>query len=163
MNKRQVKTCIKVLKTKDMDLRPALQKAIVDDGTLYVTDGYVVLEICDVKEDMNGRCFTLDTLIKWNAVNTKSTDMLDYTLASTNFDSVPQIKKLIGDIFEPTAGAKFNIDKLKLCTDFLGVKNVKLQVSKSNPHLYQVIPCNMDEMDIMTKAMGSKAYIMGVK
>ena len=152
-----------MLKTKDLDYRPALQKLLVSDGKMYATDGYVVFEICDVKEDMNGKCFTLDTLIKWNALNTKSTDMLDMSLAEENKDSVPQIKNLIGDDFEPCSNLRFNVYKLKLCTDFLGVKNIRLESSKNNKYLYKVIPICEDEMDIITKALGSKAYIMGVK
>ena len=163
MNKRQVKACIKILKTKDMDLRPALQKVLVDDGTMYITNGYVVFEVGDIKDYMLDKCFTLDTLIKWNATNTKATDIIGCEYAEKNDDIVPQIKKLIGSDFEPATNAKFNIDYLKLCCDFLGVKNVKLEVSKSNKNLYQVVPCNPDEMDIITKAMESKAYIMGVK
>lgn len=160
MNREQVKAIIKLLKSKDLDTRPALKQVFEQGGYLWATDGYVALEVCEVKDEMKGKRFTFETLVGWYATHTKKTDRLGTDLATDNDLQVPEMEKLLHKEYGvPKETPRFNIDFVKLACDFLGVKSITLEQSEK---CYRVKPLIEDEMDIMTRAMESKAYVMGL-
>lgn len=160
MNREQVKAVIKLLKSKDLKTRPPLQQVFEQGGYLWATDGYVALEICEVKEEMKNKRITLEALIGWYATHTKKTDRLGTDIMTDNEYQQPDMDKLLHTTYEkPTEPPKFNVDYLKLACDFLGVKSITLE---QHENCYRVKPLSESEMDIMTRAMESKAYVMGL-
>lgn len=160
MNREQVKAIIKLLKSKDLDTRPALKQVFEQGGYLWATDGYVALEVGEIKDEMKGKRFTFESLVGWYAVHTKKTDRLGTDLATDNDLQVPDMEKLLHKEYStPKETPRFNIDFMKLACDFLGVKSITLE---QNENCYRVKPLIEDEMDIMTRAMESKAYVMGL-
>lgn len=159
MNGRQVKEIIKLLKTKDLDGRPVLQQVFESGGFMWVTDGYVALELFECREQTLGKCAKLGTLQRWFATSSNK-DIFDGWDELT--DAMPEMCKIIhGDWVEPSS-IKFDIKKLKQCCDFLNCTMFTIKVSSKNSNLYQVIPIN-SKMTTLELAMESKAYIMGLK
>lgn len=160
MNREQVKAIIKLLKSKELNTRPALKQVFEQGGYLWATDGYVALEVCEIKDEMKGKRFTFESLVGWYATHTKKTDRLGTDLATDNDLQVPEMERLLHKEYgEPKEAPRFNIDFMKLACDFLGVKSITLEQSEK---CYRVKPLIEGEMDIMTRAMESKAYVMGL-
>lgn len=159
MKKAQVKAVVKLLGKKDLDTRPALQQVFERDGRLWATDGYVCFDICEVKDSVKGKRATVSDMKAWLA-NAKTLDIFDH-FTDNEFDE-PAMALLLDSEFEPCGDFCVNVDYLKLACDFLTCKSFSLERSKTNPNLYRVVP-NEGEQDIMVKAMGSKAYVMGVE
>lgn len=159
LTQRQVKEIVKLLKTKDLDGRPALQQVFESGGFMWATDGYVALELFECREQTLGKCATLGTLQRWLATSSNK-DMFDGWESLT--DAMPDMCKIIhGDWVEPT-NIKFDIKKLKQCCDFLKTTQFTLKTSTKNSNLHMVIPVN-DGLSVLERAMDSKAYIMGLK
>ena len=161
MKRSQVKTIINLLKSNDLEFRPALQKMFVQDGYMWASDGYIALEIGEFGGDYADKCCTLNHLKEWYATHSKKTDMLSIDDFVKNKDSAPAMNQLLHVEFEPATDIKLDIDKLKLCCDFLGIKKFSLEQATKNKHLYRIKP--LESLDIMVSAMGSKAYIIGLK
>ena len=161
MTRNQVKVIINLLKSKDLEYRPAIQKIFVQDGYMWASDGYIALEIGEFSGDYTDKCCTLNHLKEWYATHSKKTDMLSTDDFVKNEDNTPAMTQLLHVEFEPATEIKLDIDKLKQCCDFLGIKKFSLEQATKNKHLYRIKP--LDDLDIIISAMGSKAYIMGLK
>ena len=161
MNEREVKEIIKLLKTKDLDLRPALQQVFENKGILWATDGYVVFEICEVGDNLKNKCATLHDLRRWLVDHPKGTMFDDFRELE---DQVPDIDILVhyGDYIDVQTSPKLDIKKLKQCCDFLYCTMFTIKVNSENPNLYQIIPIN-SKMNSLELAMDSKAYMMGLR
>ena len=162
MNRQQVKAIIKLFKRTTLRNRPGLRKVFEQGGHLWATDGYVLFDICEVKDEMFGKQVDLDELLKWYAVHRKDTDCVPKTIFTNNTDNVPNIASLIKGEFVPKERVLFRIDDLGLACEFLGIKSVSLAVNSINENLYLVKPVNDAEMPIMIRALESKAYVMGM-
>lgn len=60
-NKSQIKAIIKLLKSKATDGRPTLKQIFEQGGFLWATDGYVALELGEVRDSVKGKRVTLET------------------------------------------------------------------------------------------------------
>ena len=159
LTQRQVKEVVKLLKTRDLDGRPALQQVFESGGFMWATDGYIALELFECREETLGKCATLGTLQRWLATSTNK-DMFDSWDELT--DAMPEMCKIIHGDWEETTSIKFDINKLKQCCDFLKTTQFTIKTSSKNHNLNQVIPIN-DSRTVLERAMDSKAYIMGLK
>lgn len=162
MNSQQVKAIIKLLKRKHLVGRPALKKVFEQGGHLWATDGYVLLDICEVKEELYGKQVGLDELLKWYAVHRKATDCVPNTIFTNNEENVPDISSLIKGKFKPKEGVLFRVDDIVLACEFLGIQSVSLDVNSVNENLYMIKPVYIEEIPIMIRALESKAYVMGL-
>lgn len=163
MNKNQVKTIIKILKDKVTDGRPALQQVFEQGGYLWATNGYVAIEIGEAKDHLKGKRITLEALQAWNATHTKKTDQVGDDIFEDNPYQEPDMATLLHHTYqEPTENPMFDVSLLKTACDYLGVHSVSLEQSEKNPNLYRIKPLDEYEMDILTRAMESKAYLMGM-
>lgn len=163
MNKNQVRIIIKILKDKATDGRPPLKQVFEQGSYLWATNGYVVIEVGEVKDDLKGKRITLEALQAWNATHTKKGDRVGDDLFEDNPYDQPDMKTLLHQEYqEPTENPMFDVNLLKTACDYLGITKVSLEQSTTNPNCYRVKPLDEDEMDITTKAMESNAYVMGV-
>lgn len=163
MTKQQVKAIIKLLKSKELDLRPVLQRVFEQGGSLWATDGYICYEIAEIQDELKGKSITLDELKAWNATHTKATDILGNELFTEREDIMPDMKTITSGNFKDAENIKVDIDKLKLACELLGCKSISLEVNEKNGNLYRIKPLKEDEINILVRAMGSKAYVMGLK
>lgn len=161
MNERQVKEIIKLLKSKELVTRPALQQVFESGCYLWATDGYVAFEIAKVTDNMKNTCTSLEDLLRYSVTHQKGQL---YNGFKELEQSVPDMCKLLhcGDYNDITKSPKFDIKKLKQCCDFLNCTQFTVKVNSYNEHLYQVIPID-DKRSQFERSMGSKAYIMGLK
>lgn len=160
MDKKQVRSIIKLLKSKELETRPALRKIFENNGKFYASDGFIAFQICDVAEDMAGRCIDLDDLIKWHAT-AKNNDILPIIeLSKVNEDRTPAMYQLVNscEYVNPNR-VRIDTKKLTLCCEFLNTSNIEILVNAKNNHLYEVAPI---DLDIMKKAAGCRAYLMGL-
>lgn len=162
MNKQQVKTIIKLLKSKELSTRPSLQQVFEQNNHLWATNGYIAFDICEIKDDCKNKCITLDNLIKWNATHNKSTDIIDNDILTDNEESSPVMSKLVEGEYKPCNDFKINLDLLKLGCEFLGCKSISLEESCKKEKLYRLKPLVEDEIPIVIRALESKVYIMGL-
>ena len=161
MTERQVKEIIKLLKSKELVTRPALQQVFESEGYLWATDGYVAFEIAEVNDVFKDACTSLDDLLKWSVSHQKGELYNGFKKLE---QSVPDMCKLLhcGTYDTITKSPKFDIKKIKQCCDFLNCTQFTVKVNSYNEHLYQVIPID-DKMTPFERSMDSKAYIMGLK
>lgn len=162
MNKQQVKAIIKLLKSKELEARPALQQVFEQGGHLWATDGYICFDICEAQDELKGKRAKLQDLIAWNATHTKPVDTVEFEVFTENEHSEPQMLTLFDAEFKPSTDIRIDIDKLKLACDFMGCKSISLETSTKNDKLYRLKPLVQDEVPIIIRAMESKAYIMGL-
>ena len=166
INKTQVKVLIKLLKDKAIDERPPLKQVFEQGGYLWATNGYMTVEIGEVMDKLKGKRITLEALQAWNATHTKKTDQIGGDDFEDNPYNQPDMTFLLHDKYEaPTESPMFDINLLKLGCDYLGITGVSLEADNGRrlSYCYRLKPVNENEMDILTKAMDSKVYIMGLK
>lgn len=162
MNRQQVKAIIKLLKSSELNTRPALKQVFEQGGHLWATDGYVAFDICEAKDELLNKRAKLLDLVAWYATHKKATDIAGSDVFTNNDNQEPDMTALVKGEFIPSKEITIDIDKLKLACDFLGCQSISLEVSSKNNYLYRVKPLNENEMDILVKAMESKAYVMGI-
>lgn len=161
-NKKQVNAIIKVLKDKSIEYRPALQRIFEKGGYLWATNGYVALELGEAKDEIKGKCITLERLVGWSGTH-KSKDTTNLTeLLEDNEESEPDMTGLLHKEYTKAEDPKFDIEYMKLATDFLGVNVIALEQCSNNGSVcYRIKP--LESMHVANEAMGIKAYVMGIK
>ena len=159
LTQRQVKEVVKLLKSKDLEYRPALQQVFESGGFMWATDGYVTFELFECREQTLGKCAKLINLQRWLATSNSKDMFNDWEDLE---DGMPKMCEIIHGDFGSVAEIKFDIKKLKQCCDFLNTTQFTIKTSSKNPHLNQVIPVN-DGRTVLERSMDSKAYIMGLK
>ena len=160
MDKKQVKSIIKLLSSKDLDTRPALRKIFTEEGAAWATDGYIAMKIADVHIDFCHRCYELDELKKWYATANKN-DLLNFEQTTHNEDAEPQMHALIyGAEYKTPDAVKIDAAKLAHACEFLGSNKIEIKQNAKNPALYKIEPL---EMGVIKKAMGCECYLMGLK
>lgn len=161
-NKKQINAIIKTLKDKCIDGRTALQQVFEQGGFMWATNGYVTLELGEVKDELKGKRITLPSLVGWSGAH-KSKDTTSLVeLAEDNEYSEPDMESLLHKTYIDANNPQFNIDLLKVATDFLGVRNITLeQIGINGSNCYRVKP--LEKMHISNEAIGIKAYITGLK
>lgn len=158
--KKQISTIIKVLKDSCIGERPALRQVFEQGGFLWATNGYVAFELAEVKDEFKDKAITLEKLQAWNATHKASETTLLTELATDNEYSAPAMTTLLHQEYKEAKDFKFNIDFLKLATDFLGVKLFTVEVSTTNPSCFRIKP--LETMHVAHEAMEIKAYVMGL-
>ena len=159
LTQRQVKEVVKLLKSKDLNYRPAFQQVFESGGYMWATDGYVTFELFECNELTIGKCAGLNTLQRWLATSSNKDMFGDW---EDLHDDMPAMCNIIHGEFVPSADIKLDIKKLKQCCDFLKTTQFAIKTSSKNKNLNQVIPIN-DSRSFLEQAMDSKAYIMGLK
>lgn len=163
MDKRQVKAIIKLLKSRAIVGRPPLQRLFEQGGYVWATDGYVAFEIGEAQPQLKGKCVPLTTLVAWNATHTHATDVLSEDEWQDNDTNPPDMVKLLHTDYDTlTEPPLLNVNFLKLACDFLGIESVSLERNSNNTNCYRIKPLNEYEMDILTRALESRAYVMGL-
>ena len=159
LTQRQVKEVVKLLKSKDLNYRPAFQQVFESGGYMWATDGYVTFELFKCDASTLGKCAGLNTLQRWLATSNNKDLFSDWEDLS---DAMPDMCNIVHGEFIPSVEIKLDIKKLKQCCDFLKTTQFTINTSSKNHHLHQVIPIN-DTRAFLEKSMDSKAYIMGLK
>ena len=161
-NKKQINAIIKTLKDKSIEGRPALQRVFEQGGYLWATNGYVALELGEVKDELKGKCVTLSSLVGWSGTH-KSKDTTTLTeLAEDNEYGEPGMVSLLHKDYAKSDDPMFNVEYMKVATDFLGVSQIALEQTPNNGSVcYRVKP--LESMHVANEAMGIKAYVMGLK
>lgn len=159
-NKKQVNAIIKILK--DNYERPALQQVFEQGGYLWATNGYVALQLGEVKDELKGKCIILSTLVGWSGMH-KSKDSITLSeLAENNEYEEPDMVSLLHKEYSTAHDPRFDINNMKIATDFLGVSQIALEQATNNSLVcYRVKP--LESMHVANEAMGIKAYVMGIK
>lgn len=161
-SKKQVNAIIKVLKDTAIDGRPALQQVFEQGGYAWATNGYVALELGEVKDDFKGKCVPLERLVGWSGTH-KSKDTTNLTeLSEDNNYAEPDMVGLLHKDYTQATNPQFDMEYMKLATDFLGVGKISLeQTPTSGATCYRVKP--LEDMHVANEAMEIKAYVMGLK
>lgn len=160
-NKKQVNAIIKVLKDTAIDGRPALQQVFEQGGYAWATNGYVALELGEVKDEFKGKCVPLERLVGWIGTH-KSKDTTSLTeLVEDNEYGEPEMTKLLHKEYITAGDPRFDINYMKIATDFLGVSQIALEQTPNNGSVcYRVKP--LESMHVANEAMEIKAYVMGL-
>lgn len=161
-NKKQINAIIKMLKDDCIDGRPALQQVFEQGGYLWATNGYVALELGEVKDELKGKCITLSSLVGWSGTHKSKDTTTLVELAEDNEYGEPDMVSLLHKEYTKSDDPRFNINYLKIATDFLGVSQIALEQADNNGGVcYRVKP--LESMHVANEAMGIKAYVMGLK
>lgn len=160
MDKKQVKSIIKLLSSKDLETRPSLRKIFTESGAAWATDGYIALKIADVKPDESSLCYELDDLKKWHATAGRD-DLLNFDGMILNEDAAPQMHALIycAEYKKPDA-VKIDAKKLAHACELLGTNNIEIKQNEKNSSLYKIEPL---DMHVLKRAIGCECYFMGLK
>lgn len=160
-NKKQINAIIKVLKDPAIDGRPALQQVFEQGGYIWATNGYIALELGEVKETFKNKCVPLLKLVGWSGTHTSKDTTTLTELVEDNELSEPDMAKLLHKDYAKSEDPRFDARLLNIATDFLGVNLVSLEQAENNGSMcYRVKP--LEDMHIMNEAMEIKAYIMGL-
>lgn len=161
-NKKQINAIIKMLKDSSIDGRPALQQVFEQGGYLWATNGYVALELGEVKDELKGKCITLSSLVGWSGTHKSKNTTTLTELAEDNEYGEPDMVSLLHKEYTKSDDPRFNIDYMKIATDFLGVSQIALEQAPNNGSTcYRVKP--LERMHVANEAMEIKAYVMGLK
>ena len=161
MTHRYVKELIKILSSKDLEFRPALQQVFACNNKLYATDGYISIEILE-NDNAVGKCMTLQQLKVWEATHPDKNAIVTGDDLQPLEDSMPDMEKLLSGNFENPCKVAFDIKKLKQCCDFLKCTQFEVKQNTNNKNLYQIVPLD-DNRSILEKAFDSKVYLMGLE
>lgn len=166
-NKKQISAIVKMLKDKSIEHREPMKKVFSEGGKLWATNGYVVFELGKAEE--GNVCVPLEKLVGWAGTHKSSDICVIYQLLEKNEDQAPPVSNLVGEFdsfIEPTSIKGFNVNYLKLATDFLGVEEFSLKLSEKKDGLYQIIPIdkfNSRSSDVKEYATQNvRAYVMGL-
>lgn len=157
-NKKQIQTIIKVLKFKGIEGRIALQQVFEQGGFLWATNGYIVLELGEVNDEMKNKRITLQALVGWSETHKAKDTTSLIELAEDNEFQEPDIVKLLHQGYGEPKRFEFHIDLLKLATDYLCVKNFTVIQGISNEHIFMVRP--LEKMSQINELMEISAYVM---
>ena len=161
-NKKQINAIIKMLKDSCIEGRPPLQQVFEQGGYLWATNGYVALELGEVKDELKGKCITLSSLVGWSGTHKSKDTTTLVELVEDNEYSEPDMVSLLHKGYIKSDDPHFNIDYMKIATDFLGVSQIALEQADNNGSVcYRVKP--LEKMHISNEAMEIKAYVMGLK
>lgn len=160
-NKKQVKAIIDTLKDKSIDERPPLQQIFEQGGYMWATNGYVALELGEVKDELKGKRITLERLIGWYGTHgTKETTTLT-ELLEDNPHAEPDMVKLLHKNYTETQDVRIDMENLNLATKFLEVSQITFEQADNNgSKCYRIKP--LEDMHIVNEAMGIKAYVMSL-
>ena len=160
-NKKQVKAIIDTLKDTSIEGRPALQQVFEQGGYMWATNGYIALELGEVRDENKGKRITLQALVGWYGTH-KAKDTTALTeLLEDNPEDEPDIALLLHKDFVECKEPRFDVDLMKTACNFLGVSKIMLEETASNgSKCYRIKP--LESMHIANEAMKIKAYVMGL-
>lgn len=161
-NKKQIKAIIDTLKDRAIENRPGLQRVFEQGGYAWATNGYIALELGEVKDEFKGKCVTLERLVGWYGTH-KNNDTTTLTeLTEDNDCQEPEMCKLLHINFVEAHNPMFDMDMMNLATKFLGVSMIALEEAENSvgSKCYRVKP--LEDMHVAHEAMGIKAYVMGL-
>lgn len=156
-NKKQIKAIIDVIKNTD---RPVLKRVFEQGGYLWATNGYVALELGEVRDTIKGKQIPLQALVGWYGTH-KTNDITTLTdLVEPSDTPAPDMVKLLHhEYIEPTE-IMLNVSLLDTACKFLGVDKVSFEQNPQNSNCYRVKP--LEDMPGMSEALDIKAYVMGL-
>lgn len=162
-NKKQINAIIKMLKDSCIDGRPALQQIFEQGGYLWATNGYVALELGKAMDGDKGKCITLASLVGWSGTHKgKDTTNLTELVEDNKHLGEPDMVSLLHKEYTEADNPKFDMECMKIATDFLGVSKIALEQAPNNGSTcYRVKP--LEDMSVANRAMEIKAYVMGLK
>lgn len=159
--KKQIKAIIDTLKDKAIEYRPALRQIFEQDGYLWATNGFIALELGEVKDELKGKRITLERLIGWYGTHKNSDNTNLIELMEDNPESTPEMTKLLHKEYEPATSVNIDIDYLNIAAKFLGVHRIGFEAADNNgSNCYRIKP--LEEMHVAHEAMEIKAYVMGL-
>jgi len=160
-SKKQVKAIIDTLKDTSIEGRPALQQVFEQGGYMWATNGYIALELGEVRDEYKGKRITLQALVGWYGTHkTKDTTALT-ELLEDNPETEPDMTLLLHKEFAECKEPRFDIDLMKTACNFLGVSQITLEETASNgSKCYRIKP--LEDMHISNEAMDIKAYVMSL-
>ena len=163
MKVKQAKIIIKIISNKALGPREALTQVFEENGSLWATDGFIAIKICDqVDETLKNKRATIDDLKSYCAVH-KNDEVVGLDVFTDNYHSEPAMHQLVQGNFVPAENIKINYEFIKLGCDYLGIKNFTLEYNEGNHYLYKLKPLQDGDVDILTRAEGAEVYIMGLK
>lgn len=161
-NKKQIKAIIDTLKDPAIENRPSLQQIFEQGGYLWATNGYIALELGEVKDEFKGKRITLERLVGWYGTH-KANDTTTLTELMENNDcQEPEMCKLLHINFVEAHNPMFDMNMMNLATKFLGVSMIALEEAENSvgSKCYRVKP--LEDMHVAHEAMEIKAYVMGL-
>lgn len=161
-NKKQIKAIIDTLKDRAIEGRPALQRVFEQGGYAWATNGYIALELGEVKDEFKGKCVKLERLVGWYGTH-KNNDTTTLTeLTEDNDCQEPDMCKLLHIDYVEAHNPMFDMDMMNLATKFLGVSRIALEEAENSvgSKCYRVK--SLEHMHVANKAMEIKAYVMGL-
>lgn len=161
-NKKQIKAIINTLKDRAIEGRPALQQVFEQGGYLWATNGYIALELGQVKDELKGKCIKLDALVGWYGTHkTKDTTTLTELMVDNTMGE-PDMCKLLHIDYVEAHNPMFDMDMMNLATKFLGVSRIALEEAENSvgSKCYKVK--SLEHMHVAHEAMEIKAYVMGL-
>lgn len=162
MTPRIIKEIVKILSSKDLTFRPALQQIFTSGNKLYATDGYIAIEICELRTE-EPKCLSLQELKMWLVTHPEKDALLSPDDLKPLEESMPDMEKVLYGKFEKTCSrVAFDIKKLKQSCDYLKTTNFEVLQNDHNANLFKIEPIG-DSRTLLEKAIDSKVYLMGLK
>ncbi len=160
-NRKQIKAIIDTLKNSSIDGRPPLQQVFEQGGYLWATNGYIALELGEVKDDLKGKRITLERLVGWYGTH-KAKDTTTLTeLLEDNPETEPDMVGLLHKEYVECKDPHFDISLMMTACNFLGVNDIALEESNNDfSKCYRIKP--LENMHVANEAMEIKAYVMGL-
>lgn len=156
-SKKQIKVILDVLKSKSIESRSCFQRIFERGSIMWATNGYVVLELGEVSDNMKNKCITLERLAGRYATMKASERLPIGDLMEENEFVEPDMASLVHKDYTDIKELKFDYNLLKVACGFLGVSKITL---KQHDNIYQVIP--LEPMHVANESAEIKAYIMGL-
>ena len=162
MKVKQAKIIIKIISNKALGPREALTQIFEENGSLWATNGFMAIKICDkVDDSLKNKRATIDDLKAYCAIH-KNDEVVGFEVFTENRHAEPAMHQLVQGNFVPAENIKISYDFIKLGCDYLGIKNFTLEYKEDNHNLYRLKPVQEGDVDILTRAEGAEVYIMGL-
>lgn len=156
-NKKQIKAIIDVLKDTD---REVLKRVFEQGGYLWATNGYVALELGEVKDTLKDKQISLQALVGWYGTHkTNDTTMLTDLVEPSDTPAPDMVKLLHHEYIKPTE-IMLDVRLLDTACKFLGVDKVSFEQNPQNSNCYRVKP--LEDLPIQSRVLGIEAYVMGL-
>lgn len=155
--KKQIKAILDVIKNTD---REGLKRVFEQGGYLWATNGYVALELGEVKDTLKGTEIKLERLVgRYGTMKASETTLLT-DLAEPTDSTTPDMANLLHKEYTKPDEILLNVQLLDTACKFLGVDKVGFEQNSQNHNCYRVKP--LEDLPVYSSVMEIKAYIMGL-
>lgn len=153
-NKKQIKAIVDVLKNTDRD---SLKRVFTSGGYIWATNGYVALELGELRDDTEGFQVSLERLVGWYGTHGAKDTTTLMELKEPLDGTVPDMATLLHKEYGKPDEVRIDMQYLNLASRFLGVDRITFE--ENNSGCYRIKP--LEDMHIANEAAGIKAYVMG--